>query len=290
MSVVQVIQSVASSLTDCSLPYEIVNVEATLRDALREAGNPLLKSTELAEQWCSRLIDEIEERLEEWDKLGVPRPLIPSGIPSTLLTFRHPRYQSEVESPRLSMDFTEVLEFLLTLSPREFLLVPACLLHLAGCDPIIITDGPNDGGVDCIGQVKVGPTRSLCIFAQSKTSKSTIKVDTLRLDFDKFRTLQKTLLFSDYLAAIENDFSADGRALCYAFFGGAEFNEPARRYAREEALLLRSSRQAAFWLSHAFGISNLRNLSTGIGNTLVRDFSRNLAPIIAKYRTDYLLT
>lgn len=286
MSVLQIVRELAISLTDCSLTIESVNVEKALRDALQKAGNPLLKSTELAEQWRPRLMEEIEERLEEWDQLGVPRPLIPSAAPSTLLTFRHLNYQVAIESSGLTKDFAEAVNFLYSLTPREFLLVPACLLQIAGCDPIIITEGPNDGGVDCVGQVKLGPIRSLCIFAQSKTSQSTIKIDTVRLDYDKFRTLQKAVLFADYLAAIGNDISADGRAVCYAFFGGAEFSNSARNYARQEAILLRSPRQAAFLLNQAFGLASIQRLRDDIGNTLVRDLSRNIAPVIAAYRSD----
>lgn len=69
-------------------------------------------------------------------------------------------------------------------------------------------------------------------------------------------------------------------------FASAEFKEPAREYARREGLLLRSRRQAAFWLSQSFNFHSLCQMREKLGATLVRDLSRNLAPLIRVYRRD----
>lgn len=290
MNVVKVIQQVVDELMTCSTLNAAVNVELRLREALEVAGHSRLRATELAEQWLEQLMFKLEVRLEEWDRLGLPRPLVESGAPTTLLTFKHSNYQSGPPEFALPPDYPEVLDFLTSLSPREFLLVGVCLLNLAGCDPIFVTEGAKDEGVDCIGKVSFGPTRSLCLFAQCKTSNSEIKIETVRLDNDKFRTLQNKALFRNYMAALGGDASIDGRGLCYVFVGGAEFRSPAREYAREENILLRSPRQAAFWLSRGFGIVSLKELLSDISGFLHRNLERNLAPTIASYRTTMIRT
>lgn len=286
MSVARIVQEVAATLADASVYKEVVNLERVLRDRLQQDGFSPLRSTELAEGWLKRLQQELEERLTEWDLLGIPRPLLQASSPSTFLTFRHRKYQSALGMQGISIEFPDVYDFVASLSPCEFLLVPTCLLQLAGCDPILITDGSGDGGVDCIGQVAAGPARSLCIFAQARTSSTDITKDSVQLEYAKFRDLQRTGQFAEYLAALGKGNSADGRAVCYSMFASAEFKEPAREYARREGLLLRSRRQAAFWLSQNFSLDSLWQMRQKLGTTLVRDLSRNLAPLIAPYRQD----
>jgi hypothetical protein len=104
------------------------------------------------------------------------------------------------------------------------------------------------------------------------------------LEYAKFRDLQRTGQFTEYLAALGKGNSADGRAACYAMIASAEFKEPAREYARREGILLRSRRQTAFWLSQSFKLDSLTQLRKELSTTLVPDLSRNIAPLIASYR------
>jgi hypothetical protein len=232
------------------------------------------------------LQQELEEQLTQWDLLGSPRPLVQASSPSTFITFRHRNYQSAAGIQGIPIEFPNVYDFVTSLAPREFLLVPACLLQLADCNPIIITDGSGDGGVDCMGQITAGSIRSLCIFVQARTSSTDITKEAVQLEYAKFRDLQRTGQFTEYLAALGKGNSADGRAACYAMMGSAEFKEPAREYARREGILLRSRRQIAFWLSQSFTLDSLLQLREELGATLGRDLSRNLAPLIASYRQD----
>lgn len=286
MSIARIIREVAFTIADTSIDREVVNLERFLRDCLQKEGFSDVKATEYAEDWVERLGQELEKQLREWDLLGIPRPLVPGSSPLTFLTFRHRNYQSAVGMQGISTDFPCVYDFVASLAPREFLLVPACLLQLAGCNPIIITDGSGDGGVDCMGQVTAGSIRSLCIFVQARTSSTDITKEAVQLEYAKFRDLQRTGQFTEYLAALGKGNSADGRAACYAMMGSAEFKEPAREYARREGILLRSRRQIAFWLSQSFTLDSLLQLREELGTTLVRDLSRNLAPLIASYRRD----
>lgn len=285
MSVLKVIQKVIDEVTTCSTLGTVVNIEMHLRSALQESGHNTLRATELAERWLDQLMIRLEARLEEWDHLGLPRPLIQSGAPTTLLTYKHSTYQSGSSESALPADYSNVLSFITSLSPRQFLLVGVCLLSLAGCDPIFVTDGARDEGVDCIGKINTGPTRSLCLFVQCKTSNADIRIETVRLDYDKYRTLQKRALFSTYMAALGGDATVDGRDHCYYFIGNAEFRSPVREYAKEENILLRSPRQIAFWLSKGFGITKLHELLSDIEGFLHRDLERNLAPRVKMYRT-----
>lgn len=284
MSVSRTIQQVVDEVTTCSTLGTVVNIEVHLREALEASGHNNLRATELAEKWLDQLMIRLEAKLEEWDQLGLPRPLIPSGSPATLLTFKHASYRLGSLEAVLPSDYSQVLNFISSLSPRQFLLVGVCLLSLAGCDPIFITEGARDEGVDCIGKISSGPTRSLCLFGQCKTSSADIKIETVRLDYDKFRTLQKRALFSTYMAALGADATLDGRDYCYYFIGGAEFRSPVREYAKEEKILLRSPRQVAFWLSKGFGIAKLTELLSNIEGFLHRDLERNLAPLIKTYQ------
>jgi len=286
MSVSKIVREAAATLANALVDREVVNLERFLRDCLQQKGFSLLIATELAEDWVERLGQELEEQLIEWDLLGVPRPLIQASSPLTFLTFRHPNYQSAVGEKGIPIHFPDVYTFVASLAPREFLLVPACLLQLADCNPIIITDGSGDGGVDCMGQVTAGAIRSLGIFVQARTSSADITKEAVQLEYAKFRDLQRTGQFTEYLAALGKGNSADGRAACYAMMGSAEFKEPAREYARREGILLRSRRQIAFWLSQSFTLDSLLGLREELGATLVRDLSRNLAPLIASYRQD----
>lgn len=283
MQIARIIREVASDLASKAAGSQPINGLITLKRAIQDSGQSELRSAELAEQWRGRLIQELEACLEEWDLLGVPRPLIETDAPATFLPFGHSQYEAKKEPPKLNPNFADVCSFVDSLTSREFLLVPLCLLHATGCDPIVITEGSRDEGVDCVGRVKLGPTRSTCIFAQSKTSKSKIEVDSIRVDFDKFRTLQKRARFIEYLAAVGNDTSIDGRTICYLFFANTEFSNSSRYYAREEGLLLRSRRQAAFWLSQSFEVGSLSTLRIKLGPTLKRDLTRNIAPLISEY-------
>jgi hypothetical protein len=284
MGIAQIVREVAANLAGASLDGTVVNLQRTLRQSLEQNGFSSLKATEIAEDWLERLYEELEEKLLEWDSLGIPRPLLQASSPSTFITFKHRNYESILGSPGIPIDFPEVCNFVESLSPREFLLVPACLLQVMGCDPILISDGSGDGGVDCIGQIKTGPARSLCIFAQARTSISEIYKDSVQLEYAKFRDLQRAGKFIEYLAALGKVNSADGRAVCYAMFANKEFKEAAREYARREGLLLRSQRQTAYWLSQNFSIDNLWQIKQNLATTLARNLSRNLAPIIASYR------
>lgn len=282
VNVPQIIREIASNLTSISTGQKVINIQQVLETALISGGSSPLESAELAEQWKERLKKEIEKQLQEWDDLGLPRPLLSTNNPLTLITYKHDKY---VEKSKLKLpdDFSEVLDFINSLNPTEFLIVPLCLLAIANCNPIIITDATNDGGVDCIGKIDLGPTRCLCIFIQAKTSISEISKDILHTEESKFRDLQTKALFADYLAALGKTKPIDGRAICYAITANNEFQMPARDYALRINVLLRSRRQVAYWLSQYFGISNLEKMKVELSGSLKKDLNRNFMPELKNF-------
>jgi len=279
MNVSQIAKDLAKTLSDSSFHKQTINLQSELRLALENSGSySQLQSTELAEEWWVKVRDELESWLLEWDYMGIPRPLSPSLSPTTFLTIHHPHYTTSATQPILPAAFPQIMAFLAGLSSREFLLPCACLLQIAGCDPILISDGPRDGGVDCIGRIQTGATRSLCLFVQSKTSVSTVQKQALQLEIRKFEDLQKTATFTEYVTALGTTHAADGRALCYLIAANNEFAHAARRYAVENGLLLRSLRQMAFLISQHFTLQALTELRDTV--TLTRDLQYNLAPKI----------
>lgn len=290
MGIAQIVREVAADLANASVDGVVVNLQQVFRKELQRKGFSSLRATEIAEDWLEKLQQELEKQLIEWDLLGIPRPLVEASSPFTFLTFRHRNYESVLGMQGIPTQFPEVYNFVSSLSPREFLLVPACLLQLAGCNPIFISDGSGDGGVDCIGQVIAGSIRSLCLFAQARTSLNDISKESVQLEYAKFQDLQETGKFAEYLAALGKGNSADGRAICYLMFANAEFKEPAREYARRKGLLLRSCKQAAFWLSQNYSLDSLLEIQKNLGVNLVRDLNKNLAPLIARYRQDKTLS
>ncbi|MBW4602698.1 MAG: hypothetical protein KME29_24810 [Calothrix sp. FI2-JRJ7] len=105
----------------------------------------------------------------------------------------------------------------------------------------------------------------------------------MQLEYAKFRDLQRTGKFAQYMAALGKGNSADGRSLCYAIFANTEFREQAREYATYEGVLLRSHRQATYWLSQSFSLDSLLSMRQTLGGNLVCDLNRNIAPLIASY-------
>jgi hypothetical protein len=283
--VVRVVKELATQIVANQPSEQVINLSLALKHRLLEKGFSPIRAYELSEQWADRLSEEISSLLVEWDAIGVPHPVTLTTVPRTLLTYRHRNYVSALSGEGLPTEFGEVVNLLASLSPRHFLLVPACLLHIIGCEPIFITDMSGDGGIDCIGQIVSGPLRSLCIFVQAKTGRNYISKGSTQLEYQKFSDLRATAQFTQYLAALGKGSSSDGVSICYAFVANTEFESPAREFSQSKEILLRSQRQLAFWLAQSFGYNNLVRLVADLGDSMTRDLSRNLTPLLTPYRT-----
>ena len=266
-------------------PYStsIINLEAELRTALQGSGHPELRAHELAEEWLSWCLREIESLMLRWDDLGLGRPLAATGDGRSLVTCRHARYHSIAGSSALPRGYNDMLAFVDSLSAREFLLVPVCLLRACGCDPIIVTEG-SDGGVDCLGRVATGALRSLCVFVQAKSGANDVTKSELITEYGKFQDLMSGKpMFDKYLAAAASMPNVEGRSICYVVVSRSDFERPARDYAFQERILLRPGIQVASLLCGIASSATLEAMRKDLGPTLKRDLSRNLGPLVESY-------
>ena len=261
---------------------QTVNVQREFRDHLSSLPALEPQADELAERWRPSLLARIERVLvEHWVNLGVPRPLSLLDERDTLVTWRHPKYVelSGFEPP--TNEFFSIFEWLGQLSSQQFLVPCACLLAFLGADPIFITEGSGDGGVDCIGRIKDGPFRSGCLFVQAKTGSSAIKRDTVLTEYSKYLILPHLEKYKVYCERLGIETSSDGAAFTYLIVSNSEFNGPARKAASHLGILLRSRSQLSYWLSSRFSLLELDKMLNDLEPFTRRGESfTNLAPLI----------
>ena len=169
-----------------------INVDRSFRDHLIASGAPRLDADELAERWAPAVRVRIESLLKTWDALGVPPPLSSTDRADTFVVWRHPEYANLTGSDPLPPEFPKIYDLLGGLSAKEFLIFCACLLKLSNANPIYVTDGPGDEGVDLIGRLQVGPLRSIVIFLQAKTALDRVSREVILQEFAKYIYLPHT--------------------------------------------------------------------------------------------------
>ena len=266
---------------------QTVNVQRAFRDHLSLLPTLKPQADELAEKWRPNLLEQIERVLvEHWANLGVPRPLSFLDDRDTLVTWRHPKFAelSGLEPP--TNEFFSIFQWLGRLSSQQFLVPCVCLLAFLGADPIFITEGSGDGGVDCIGRIKDGPFRSGCLFVQAKTSSTTIKREIILTEYSKYLILPRLEKYKIYCENLGVKNSSDGAAFAYLIISNSEFNGPARKAASHLGVLLRSRSQLAYWLSARFSLPELDEILNNLAAFTRRGESFvNLAPLIKSQTT-----
>jgi hypothetical protein len=283
MQISTLVQSMARELVENPPTDPLVNLRTLLQQRLVAIdGVSELQASELTEIWLERFLQQIDSILYEWDAVGIPRPIITGGAPHVLLTYRSEQYAKH-NAEKLPSDFGNMINEISTMTPNEFLWIPVCLLHIAGCDPIYITDAKDDGGVDCIGIMPTGTLRSLCVFLQAKTSTTKVSKQTLQLEHRKFEDLKGSGLLTTYTAALSRGNTKDGLSICYGLVTNNEFEKSAIKYAAERHILLRSSRQIAYWLSKHYGLDKIRNLIRSTDGKLQKSLQRNFANVLHQY-------
>ncbi|GEM_PF-2075251 len=262
-----------------------LNVQRAFRDHLASQLRAKLMADELAEKWRLNLLQLIERQLvENWDGLGVPRPMALLNDEETLVTWTHPKFSELSGLDPLRNEFFAIMDWLNGLSSQEFLIPCVCLLALIGADPIFVTEGSGDGGVDCIGKIERGPLRSLCLFVQAKTSSSRITRDRLLMEYGKYQMLPHLDRYKLYRENLGLNSSSDGASLMYMLVSNNEFDAPARSVASNLGVLLRSRTQLAYWLWACTSREVLEKLIENL-----RQFARpggsftNLAPRIKSH-------
>ena len=151
-------------------PPTTLNIPRQFTNFLLEAEFTQLDAEEEAEKQITFVRRILDISLNQWSGMGLPTPVgYTDNNENILLTWKHERFTNVTGNKPLSSKFVETYAWLVGLGSREFLFPCAVFLKVIGCDPIFITDGSRDEGIDCIGKISVGPIRSLLVFVQCKT-------------------------------------------------------------------------------------------------------------------------
>jgi len=263
--------------TTTTPPLIKLNIRAEFRNYLIAKGTPELEAEENAEKWECNLKEIIFAAQEEWSRQGVPCPFGFSAKGDLLIGLGHPKWGEITNQEKLPPEFNGISAWLHSLSGKEFLVACSVYLKLVGCDPIYITDGSGDGGIDLIGLISQGPLRSHAYYIQSKTSKSQISRDMILLEYGKYASTLNSHTFREYENALKINASFDGTNATYLFISNNEFKKNARSEAKQLRILLRSGSQLAFWFSQKTTLSKLRFICNGFVDELERNLSNNIS-------------
>ena len=278
---------VYDELIDAALdpdPPETLNVPQQFASFLVAAQFNRLVAEEEAERHRKLLRFRLKAAINQWLDVGLPAPIGYADNLDVVLTWKHASYAEITGHEPLSLGFVETYEWLTSLEPRDFLFPCATFLKIVGCDPIFITDGSGDEGIDCIGRIADGPIRSIFLFVQCKTRKEGAKKfigkDVLYQEYGKYATLPKTEKYQEYLRALNFAKALDGSANVYVLISNGEFENNAQVVARNLGILLRSVRQLAYFLSANSTPEQLKDLKSRITIPRGPDLQKNFAPEI----------
>ena len=262
---------------------DVLNISDQFNSFLKDNEFGPLRASEETQKQEALILRHLEEELVEWRALGVPTPIdYVESNSNVLLTWRHSRFQRRFfnDVPYQTENFVAIYDWLLTLQERDFLFVCALYLKLMGCNPILITDGSGDMGIDCIGKVSKGPLRSLVVFVQSKTiqkSQGRVSENALRQEFAKYTMLKRSEKYLEYLRRLSVFDGRDGSGEVYFVVTNGEFRTDAQRSANRLGIALRSKRQMAFFFSLAYAFEHIEDAYRSITMPTGPDLDRNFA-------------
>jgi hypothetical protein len=254
---------------------ERINTRAEFVNFLKSKGHVQMIAEEYAEKNIGLLLNRVQAVCEQWDALGIPRPLEVIDQGGSMITWRHPKFEAISGRRKLSENFCDVWRWVRDSRDREFLLCCAAYLHLIGCSRIYITDTSGDGGIDLIGIYENEPLRGVCFLVQAKTALNEVGKESLFSDYTKYLLLRRNARWSEYEKALGIDRTADGVGIVYLFASNQEFNPPIVQAARDLPIMLRSGRQIAHALSNRAPISTWIRVRDHVGETSA-SLSRNL--------------
>ncbi len=268
------------SITKTSIK-NVLNISTNFKQYLVEQGYVENNVEEIVADLTPSIIHRLNQRLEDWERLGLHRPMdITDEEGTTYLTWKHPKYFEYTGRPPLSENYSEVTEWMWEHDKGKFLIVIASYLKLAGASKIFFTDGKGDEGVDLIAALTRGMFRSTYIFIQSKWSADQIVRETVLTEYGKFLVGQKTTMLREYETALGLKNSPDGANICYIIATNNEFLENARTNASQLGILLRSGRQLAHWLSRNTTLQKLKEADDILLDNLRRDLRSNIAELL----------
>lgn len=259
----------------------VMNLEVGFSRFLQERGIGENVASELAAEQYELVRRKVERHIGVWTDHGLASP---AGFhveqERTLVTWRHERFEELTGQVRPRSELFDTQQSVARLLNRHFLLPCACYLHSLGCDPIYVTDGTRDEGIDLVGLVRTGPFRSSILYVQAK-SQGRISGDELLKEFGKFKALPQTSRHLQYLDALGASRLKDGAGFLYLCLVNGEFDFAAEEQGRNLGALLRSRRQIADQLSRTYTSARLAEIEAAVVIPDGPDLQRNLAPALA---------
>lgn len=259
----------------------LINVSDHFVAFLIERSIDETEAVDIATDQALLLMDEIERQIQRWKYQGVAPPF--DRIPDqdgTLVTWRHARYEAHTGTTAPKRNIFDIYAWLGTLHEKEFHLPCLCYLRILGCDPIYLTDGGRDEGIDYIGLIKTGPLRSTAIFIQAKSSVTAFGAAEVLQEYAKYAGLPRTEKYMQYLNALGVPKSTSGAAYVYAIISNGDIRHGASTSAPKVGALLRSRRQVAEALAEQYSLADLISLSENIKIPSHPDLTSNLAPLL----------
>lgn len=241
-----------------------------------------IAANEIAAEQNGLLWIHIRRRIERWHGQGVTPPFAETAeIEDVLVTWRHDNYERHTGALAPKHELFEIYSWLGGLQEKDFHLPCLCYLRVLGCDPIFLTDGGFDEGIDCIGVVSKGPIRSTVVFVQAKSSLKWCSGDEVRLECTKYLGLPRTEKYMKYLNALGVVNSSTGAGYLYTIILNSDITFSASAAANKLGALLRSRWQLANTLAAHYSLKDLLALREAVQLPNGPDLSQNLAPLLA---------
>lgn len=259
---------------------ERINARAAFVDFLILKSHPALIAEEYAEKNVPLLLEQILKVCDQWESLGIPRPLEVVDQKGSIITWRHPNYEKISGRKKLPDSFCDVWAWVRSAREREFLFCCAAYLFLLGCSRIFVTDTTGDGGVDLIGIHEADPFRGMCFLVQAKSALSQVGKESLFSDYTKYLLLRHAARWEEYRKVLGVDKSSDGIGIIYIFASNQEFCPAIIQAARDLPIMLRSGRQLAHGLAKRADLRRWMAAQAAVGSTDA-SLSRNLQGLIA---------
>lgn len=283
MDNLSVLRGVATRLAT-GLSWERVSLSNELERAFLREGTSEATASDLAERLKGRLETQLEQLLQQvWDEFGIPRPLISSHTPGLYLGIRHKNYVQRSGARALPIFYPDVLQFVVEASAKELVGIVAITLFLSGCDPILITDGKGDGGVDVAGRMAHGILHGTQLFVQAKAVGRELGKRAVQTESKVFADGKQDGKVDSIIRSLGMNgqyFLSSGYLHLIVSSGG--FRRSAQQYASNQNLILWNARQIAFMLCQRVDRTGLENLLRSL-DPMTRSFSRNLAPLIEQH-------
>lgn len=267
------------AITSVSVDAEtVLHLEVDFARFLSEKGIEENLASELSAEQSSFVRRKVEDHVARWADQGLSPPLgFHIDQEQTIVTWKHERFEELTGYVAPPSRHFEAEAWISDFSNRDFLLPCACYLRSLGCDPIYITDGARDEGIDIIGLIKAGPLRSTVLYVQAK-SQARISGEDLLREFAKFRALPQTEKHLLYLNVLGVPRLRDGASFVYLCLVNGDFDFAAETNGRNLGALLRSRRQMADQLARHYSYERLAELAGQITIPAGADLTANLAP------------